>query len=282
MADDKNEIGEAHEDLINLNDDQIGAWSEKIGVSRIELPAAVDKVGPRVGCRQKHEARSITISFVVGSPVKYRTKNNNSWFEGTYAGEKYGLRMVRSLVGKVYLCDHEDVWADKASSYEAATRCEPPEQLKDEPFHWVLFDRDGEQDRVEPMKWDRSRGWQTFGRGSDGWVSPRNMGDCGWSWLAVAHPGNRPPLTDEALDSFLDGVWHKVTDPRERQRQALRAALIHLTSGAPHIHPATPSPEISRPRCFLKEAPGVRSLTKARYRHLSRTGGIRTRTLTDG
>ena len=48
MADDKSDAGKLDADLINLNDDQIGAWSEKIGVSEIELQAAVEKVGPRV------------------------------------------------------------------------------------------------------------------------------------------------------------------------------------------------------------------------------------------
>jgi Protein of unknown function (DUF3606) len=48
MADDKSKAGEADGDLINLNDDQIRAWSEKIGVSEHELQAAVEKVGPRV------------------------------------------------------------------------------------------------------------------------------------------------------------------------------------------------------------------------------------------
>jgi hypothetical protein len=47
MADESN-TANVDGDLINLNDDQIGAWSEKIGVSEIELQAAVEKVGPRV------------------------------------------------------------------------------------------------------------------------------------------------------------------------------------------------------------------------------------------
>jgi hypothetical protein len=48
MADNKSETVQADGDLINLNDDHIRAWSEKIGVSEIELQAAVEKVGPRV------------------------------------------------------------------------------------------------------------------------------------------------------------------------------------------------------------------------------------------
>ncbi len=49
MADDHNNDGQTDADLINLNDDQIHAWSEKLGVRDIELQAAVEKVGPRVG-----------------------------------------------------------------------------------------------------------------------------------------------------------------------------------------------------------------------------------------
>ncbi len=33
-------------ELINLNDDKIQGWSEKLGVSTNELQAAVEKVGP--------------------------------------------------------------------------------------------------------------------------------------------------------------------------------------------------------------------------------------------
>jgi hypothetical protein len=49
MADDKSETDQADGDLINLDDDQIGGWSQKLGVSEIELQAAVEKVGPRLG-----------------------------------------------------------------------------------------------------------------------------------------------------------------------------------------------------------------------------------------
>jgi hypothetical protein len=48
MADDKSKAGKPDDDLINLNDEHIRAWSEKIGVSEHELQAAVEKVGPRV------------------------------------------------------------------------------------------------------------------------------------------------------------------------------------------------------------------------------------------
>jgi hypothetical protein len=48
MADEKSETDEPDSDLINLNDDAIGDWSKKLGVSEHELQAAVEKVGPRV------------------------------------------------------------------------------------------------------------------------------------------------------------------------------------------------------------------------------------------
>jgi hypothetical protein len=48
MADNKSETDKPDSDLVNLNDDAIGGWSKKLGVSEIELQAAVEKVGPRV------------------------------------------------------------------------------------------------------------------------------------------------------------------------------------------------------------------------------------------
>jgi hypothetical protein len=48
MVDDKSETDKPDSDLVNLNDDAIGGWSKKLGVSEIALQAAVEKVGPRV------------------------------------------------------------------------------------------------------------------------------------------------------------------------------------------------------------------------------------------
>ena len=48
MADDKSAQDEPEGELISLNDDAIGGWSKKLGVSEFELQAAVEKVGPRL------------------------------------------------------------------------------------------------------------------------------------------------------------------------------------------------------------------------------------------
>ena len=49
MTDDQNNTANLDGDLINLNDDQVGGWSKKLGVTESELQAAVEKVGPNVG-----------------------------------------------------------------------------------------------------------------------------------------------------------------------------------------------------------------------------------------
>jgi hypothetical protein len=49
MADDKSDAGKPDDDLINLNDDHIRGWADKLGVTVNELQVAVEKVGPRVG-----------------------------------------------------------------------------------------------------------------------------------------------------------------------------------------------------------------------------------------
>jgi hypothetical protein len=49
MADDKSDDGKPDDDLINLNDDRIRGWADKLGVTVNELQVAVEKVGPRVG-----------------------------------------------------------------------------------------------------------------------------------------------------------------------------------------------------------------------------------------
>jgi hypothetical protein len=49
MADDKSKTGPADRSRINLSEDyEVRYWSETLGVSNLELQAAVEKVGPRV------------------------------------------------------------------------------------------------------------------------------------------------------------------------------------------------------------------------------------------
>jgi hypothetical protein len=48
MTEHRSDTANVDGDLINLNDDQIGPWAEMLGVSEIELHAAVEKVGPKV------------------------------------------------------------------------------------------------------------------------------------------------------------------------------------------------------------------------------------------
>ena len=49
MADDKSKRGPADRSRINLSEDyEVRYWSETLGVSNLELQAAVEKVGPRV------------------------------------------------------------------------------------------------------------------------------------------------------------------------------------------------------------------------------------------
>lgn len=49
MADDRGATGEADRDRINLTEEHgVREWSKKLGVSELELQAAVEKVGPMV------------------------------------------------------------------------------------------------------------------------------------------------------------------------------------------------------------------------------------------
>jgi hypothetical protein len=49
MSDDKRKTGPADRSRINLSEDyEVRYWSETLGVSNLELQAAVEKVGPMV------------------------------------------------------------------------------------------------------------------------------------------------------------------------------------------------------------------------------------------
>jgi hypothetical protein len=55
MADDLKQTGKADDDRINVEQDhEVSYWSEKFGVSRARLRAAVERVGPMRKAVEQH------------------------------------------------------------------------------------------------------------------------------------------------------------------------------------------------------------------------------------
>jgi hypothetical protein len=55
MSDDKSKVGSADRDRINVHEDyELRHWSQKLGVSKEELEAAVTAVGPMVKAVEAH------------------------------------------------------------------------------------------------------------------------------------------------------------------------------------------------------------------------------------